>query len=385
MARGQRKPVWFTEAEKSEIWNRIEAGEAVLKIAAGLGHFPSAIRRMQLQTGGVRPPVRHRSERALRPSEREEISRGLSAGRSIRSIAAAIDRSPSTVCREVNRNGGRVRYRAVSADRRALREARRPKVAKLARCHELRQVVEDKLELRWSPRQIAKWLSGHYPNDPEMRVSHETIYMSLFVQGRGALRKELHQALRTGRAIRRPKASLAVKGSLRDMVLISERPAEVDDRAVPGHWEGDLIMGTRKSCIGTLVERTTRFVMLLKLENNTSEAVREAMSRKVLTLPEQLRRSLTWDRGKEMAQHRQFTIETGVQVYFCDPKSPWQRGTNENTNGLLRQYFPKRTSLAGYTEEQLDEVARELNERPRQTLDWMTPSEKLAEVVASTG
>jgi IS30 family transposase len=249
----------------------------------------------------------------------------------------------------------------------------------------LRALVEAKLALRWSPQQISSWLRANYPGDPEMQVSHETIYMSLFVQGRGALRHELHRALRTGRALRRPKKSIREgMGMIPNMVLISERPAEVEDRAVPGHWEGDLIYGSRKTCIGTLVERSTRYVMLLRLRKNTAEEVRWAMSARIVALPTQLRRSVTWDQGKEMSQHLRFTVDTGVQVYFCDPKSPWQRGTNENTNGLLRQYFPRLTDLSRFTQRQLDSVARELNERPRQTLGWMTPSERLAEVVAVT-
>jgi IS30 family transposase len=279
-----------------------------------------------------------------------------------------------------------LRYRACAADRQAQRRARRPKAAKLATCRSLQQLVESKLALRWSPKQISSWLPGAYPSDLEMRVSHETIYMSLYVQGRGALRRELHHALRTGRALRRAKKSLPTgQGKIPNMVLISERPSEVEDRAVPGHWEGDLIMGSRKTCIGTLVERTTRFVLLLKLEKNTAEAVRVAMSAKILTLPAELRCSVTWDRGTEMSQHLRFTVDTGVQVYFCDPKSPWQRGTNENTNGLLRQYFAKGTDLSTHSQADLDTVARELNERPRQTLGWVTPSQRLAEVVALTG
>ena len=380
-----RKPRPFTRAERIEIWDRLAAGETTTLIAADLGRFPSAIRSLQRSTGGVRPAERIRSDRVLSLQEREEISRGLAAGQSLRRIADRLGRAPSTVSREVARNGGRQRYRACEADRRAFRRARRPKVAKLARCRRLRRAVETKLELKWSPAQISQWLAGRYPNDPEMRVSHETIYMSLYVQGRGALRTELHQALRTGRALRRPKHRVtAGQGHIPGMVLISERPAEVEDRAVPGHWEGDLIMGTRKTCIGTLVERSTRYVMLMKLERPTAEQVRLAMAKKVRTLPAELRRSITWDRGKEMAEHMQFTVATGVQIYFCDPKSPWQRGTNENTNGLLRQYFPKLTDLSVYSQAELNAVARQLNERPRQTLGWMTPSEKLAEVVAST-
>jgi IS30 family transposase len=286
----------------------------------------------------------------------------------------------------VERNGGGDRYRAHEADRRAWRRGRRPKTAKLAERRRLREVVEAKLALKWSPQQISNWLRVAYPGDPEMQVSHETIYMSLFVQGRGALRHELHRALRTGRALRRPKKAIRTgMGMIANMVLISERPAEVDDRAVPGHWEGDLIYGSRKTCIGTLVERSTRYVILLKLRKNTAEEVRSAMSTRIVALPAELRRSVTWDQGKEMAQHLRFTVDTEVQVYFCDPNSPWQRGTNENTNGLLRQYFPRLTDLSRFTQRQMDSVARELNERPRQTLGWMTPSQRLAEVVAPTG
>jgi IS30 family transposase len=375
----------FTEAERTEIWERLTKGESGSMVARAFGRFPSAIYAVQRVTGGVRPAERRRRKDALTLTEREEISRGLASRETYRTIAVRLHRAPSTVCREVRRNAGRAQYRACPAERRALQVAHRPKPAKLAQSPRLRAVVEVKLALKWSPQQIAEWLPTAYPADPEMRVSHETIYLSLYVQSRGALRYELHRALRTGRAVRRPKKSLpSVIGKLSNMVLISERPAEVGDRAVPGHWEGDLIMGTRKTCIGTLVERTTRYVMLLKLEKNTAEAVRTAMSRKILRLPAELRRSVTWDQGKEMAEHRRFTVDTGVQVYFCDPKSPWQRGTNENTNGLLRQYFPRLTNLSGYSEGYLDSVARELNERPRQTLGWMTPSQRLADVVAVT-
>ncbi|TMB91770.1 MAG: IS30 family transposase, partial [Chloroflexi bacterium] len=375
----------FTDAERTEIWDRLALGESGRAVAITFGRFPSAIYAVQRVTGGVRPAARRRRKDALTLTEREEISRGLASKETCRTIAARLHRAPSTVCREVQRNAGRARYRACAAERRTLQVARRPKLAKLALCPRLRTAVEAKLALKWSPQQIAEWLPIAYPADPEMRVSHETIYLSLYVQGRGALRYELHRALRTGRAVRRPKKSLpGERGKLRNMVLISERPAEVEDRAVPGHWEGDLIMGTRKTCIGTLVERSTRYVMLLKLEKNTAEAVRTSMSRKIRRLPSELRRSVTWDQGKEMAEHLRFTVDTGVQVYFCDPNSPWQRGTNENTNGLLRQYFPRLTNLSGYSQRHLDAVARELNERPRQTLGWMTPSQRLAEVVAVT-
>jgi len=286
----------------------------------------------------------------------------------------------------VAHNGGRAHYRALRADRQAWDLARRPKPAKLLTCPRLRAEVERLLEERFSPRQISHWLARTHPIDPELRVSHETIYQSLYVQGRGALRKELHQALRTGRAMRRPQARSAIKRRSRipEMVLISERPAEVEDRAVPGHWEGDLIVGSKKSYIGTLVERQTRFVMLLKLANPTAEEVRRAMTTRIKTLPAELRRSVTWDQGNEMALHREFTIATGMPVYFCDPKSPWQRGSNENTNGLLRQYFPKRTDLSVHSQADLNRVARQLNGRPRETLGWMTPLEKMREVVAIT-
>ena len=320
--------------------------------------------------------------------EREEISRGLAAGYSIRAIGEALGRSPSTVCREVNANGGPKKYRALVADRAACRRALRPKRAKLAQCRRLRGVVERKLEAKWSPQQISAWLASQYPDHPEMQVSHETIYQSLFVQSRGALRKELHSCLRSGRAMRRAKAYTkgnVGQGQLKDMVMISERPAEVKDRAVPGHWEGDLIFGKKMTSIGTLVERHSRYVILLKLPNgHGAESVRKAMTKRILTLPAQLRRSITWDQGKEMAEHVRFTVETGVQIYFCDPKSPCQRGSNENTNGLLRQYLPRSSDLSQCTQRELDAIARSLNTRPRQTLGWMTPSQAFAEAVAVT-
>ena len=307
----------------------------------------------------------------------------------MREIAIRLRRSPSTVCREVNANGGSAKYRALDADRRASRQALRPKRAKLSQCRRLRGAVERKLEARWSPEQISSWLAETYPEDPEMQVSHETIYQSLFVQGRGTLRKELHSCLRTGRAMRRAKAYTkggVGQGQLANMVMISERPAEVADRAVPGHWEGDLIFGKKMTAIGTLVERHSRYVMLLKLPNgHSAPAVRKAMTKRIRTLPAQLRRSVTWDQGKEMAEHVQFTIDTGMKVYFCDPKSPWQRGSNENTNGLLRQYLPKSSDLSQCTQRELDAIARSLNTRPRQTLGWMTPSKAFAKAVAMTG
>jgi IS30 family transposase len=378
----------FSEEDRETIWDLRESGVPVKRIAKHLDRQNSSLRRFIADHGGTRPTLRQRSELRLSLEEREEISRGLAAGLSIRAIAEGLERSPSTVCREVNANGGRTKYRALQADRGARKRALRPKRAKLTQCRRLRKAVERKLEALWSPEQISAWLAETYPDDPEMQVSHETIYQSLFVQSRGALRKELHSCLRTGRAMRRAKAYTkggVGQGQLRDMVMISERPAEVADRAVPGHWEGDLIFGRKMTAIGTLVERHSRYVILLKLPNgHGAESVRTAMTKRIRTLPTQLRKSITWDQGKEMAQHVQFTVDTGVQIYFCDPKSPWQRGSNENTNGLLRQYLPKSADLSQCTQRELDAVARSLNTRPRQTLKWMTPSKAFANAVAMT-
>jgi IS30 family transposase len=380
--------VRFSEQDRETIWEMREAGVPVKRIAKHLGRQNSSLRQFIADAGGRRPSARERCELRLSLEEREEVSRGLAAGRSFRMIARGMSRSASTICREVKANGGRAKYRALPADRRAQRRALRPKRAKLVGCRRLRNVVERKLEELWSPQQISGWLAERYPNDPEMQVSHETIYQSLFVQSRGALRKELHSCLRSGRAMRRAKAytkGRVGQGQIRDMVMISERPAEVADRAVPGHWEGDLIFGKKMTSIGTLVERHSRYVILLKLPHgHGAAAVRQAMTKRILTLPAQLRRSITWDQGKEMAEHTQFTIDTGVQIYFCDPKSPWQRGSNENTNGLLRQYLPKSADLSQCTQRELDAIARSLNTRPRQTLGWMTPSHAFANAVATT-
>ena len=361
-------------------------------IARAIGRSSNAVRDLIAKTGGVRPLVPTEwSDARLSLVEREEISRGIVGGESLRHIALRLGRAPSTVSREVAANGGRLSYRACDAHALARLSARRPKTAKLAACPRLRRVVEAKLEKRWSPQQIADWLPRAYPKHPEMRVSHETIYMSLFVQGRGALRQELYRTLRQGRALRCPKGARqpSGKGIINDMVMISERPAEVEDRAVPGHWEGDLISGKGQRSIGTLVERSTRYVMLVRLpDGKSAPAVRKALAKRIVTLPTELRRSITWDQGKELAEHVRFTIDTGVQIYFCDPKSPWQpwqRGSNENTNGLLRQYFPKHSELSGYSQAQLNAVARELNGRPRRTLGGLSPSEAFAEAVASTG
>ncbi len=376
--------VRFTEDERVEVWDRWQAGDAYRLIGRDLGRSAASIRAFVESWGGVRPEPRRRSLRHLSFDEREEISRGVAAGNSLRMVAARLGRAPSTISRELTRNGGRVGYRAHHADRTAWRRARRPKPSKLAENPELRGVVEEKLGEWWSPQQVVLWLKRTYGDNPEMYVSHETIYLSLFVQGKGGLRRELTDCLRTGRAYRRPKVKRAPsgKGQIVDPVMISERPAEVEDRAVPGHWEGDLLMGRRQTAIGTLVERHTRYVMLFPLpDGNTAESVRDALTETVQRLPDHLWKSVTWDQGKEMAQHAQFKVDTGVQVFFCDPKSPWQRGTNENTNGLLRQYFPKGTDMSLLTQADLDKAAHSLNGRPRQTLDGMTPSEKLAEVL----
>jgi IS30 family transposase len=377
---------WSTRAQRAEIRRRVAAGERILDVAIAVGRSKRSVQALVSPFGGIQPRAAVRSPWRLSAAEREEISRGLSSGASLRRIAAGLGRSPSTVSREVAVNGGRRRYRAHRAEDRAVRQARRPRAAKLARQPRLRQAVERLLRDLWSPQQIAWQLRHDHPHDPEMWVSHETIYQSLFVQGRGALRAELHRCLRSGRARRRPAGRARSFGDIRDMVLLSERPAEIEDRAVPGHWEGDLIIGKgARSAIGTLVERQTRFVMLVALpDGRTAEAVRTALVRTIGRLPEQLRGSLTWDRGKEMSEHARFTVDTGIQVYFCDPHSPWQRGSNENTNGLLRQYFPKGSDLSVHSQADLDAVASALNRRPRQTLGWMTPSQALAKVVALT-
>ncbi len=374
----------FTESERAEVWDRRQGGESNRSIGRRLGRSGASIRAMVEASGGVRPAVRRRSIRQLSFDEREEISRGVAAGEPLRALARRLGRAPSTLSREVARNGGRLGYRAHRADRVAWQRARRPKPCKLVENPVLRGVVEELLAERWSPQQIAGRLACTYPDDEEMRVSHETIYLTLFIQARGGLKRELTQHLRTRRANRRPKGARppSGKGQIVDPVMISQRPADVEDRAVPGHWEGDLIMGKRQTAIGTLVERWSRYVMLFPLPHgHTAEAVRLALETTVQRLPNHLWKSLTWDQGKEMAQHATFTVDTGVQVYFCDPKSPWQRGSNENTNGLLRQYFPKGTDMSILTQADLDAAAHSLNGRPRQTLKWMTPSEKLAEAL----
>ena len=374
----------LSAVEQDEVWARWRQGDSLRLIARRLGKRGPSVRAFVLQTGGVQRHPPRRAPRCLNMADREEISRGVAAGESCRQIAVRLGRAPSTVSRELIRNGGRHRYRAQAADAAAFRRAQRPKAAKLVTQPQLRAVVEAKLALRWSPEQIAGWLPLAYPQDPVMRVSHETIYLSLFMQSRGALRRELQRYLRTGRAMRYPRGKRLPqgRGQLRDTLHISQRPAEAADRAVPGHWEGDLVFGRRPSAVGTLVERHSRYVRLFPLPNGfTAERMRPELTTAILRLPQQLRRSLTWDQGREMAEHLRFTVDSGVQVYFCDPRSPWQRGTNENTNGLLRQYLAKSADLGQFDQAALDTIAAELNGRPRQTLGFKTPSQVLAEAL----
>jgi len=382
-----RTRIKYTEEQKAEIWNRWKRGESLRAIGRVFDRPSSSIFVQLAPTGGIRPVARKRSGEALTLSEREEISRGIAARQSMRSIAIHLDRAPSTISREVKRNGGVDRYRASRADKAAWDRAHRPKACKLAMNPELRDAVSIKLELEWSPQQIAGWLKYMYPGDESRQVSHETIYKTLFIQARGALRKELQQHLRSKRAIRKSlhtDKEQDRRGQIPDMVSISERPASVEDRALPGHWEGDLIAGSKNSYIATLVERHTRYVMLMKVDDRKTETVINALIKHSKRLPEELYQSLTWDRGKELTDHKRFTLATDVKVYFCDPSSPWQRGSNENTNGLLRQYFPKGTDLSVHSQEHLDFIARRLNERPRQTLNFRTPAERFNACVAST-
>lgn len=378
----------FTAAEKTEMWERWQRGETTRAIGRAIGKLGSSVHHQLAHTGGIRPRPRRRSKLALTLSEREEISRGIASQRSMRVIARLLGRSPSTVSREVKRHGGYDEYRASKADRQAWERARRPKRCQLARYPRLREAVAGKLEMQWSPEQIAGWLKRAYPDNGSYHVSHETIYRSLFVQARGALKKELLAQLRSKRTIRRSRQASQKgigRGQIADMVSIRERPASVEDRAVPGHWEGDLLAGSKNSYIATLVERHTRYVMLVKVSSKQTQEVIPALIEHARTLPTEMSKSLTWDRGKEMADHRSFTLATDIDVYFCDPQSPWQRGSNENTNGLLRQYFPKGTDLSVHSQEHLDFIARRLNERPRKTLEFETPAERFSACVASTG
>ena len=371
-----------------EIWARYRAGETVTAMSQGLGRPAATIYNIIYARGGVAPVPRRRAVQALTVDEREMISRGLAAGDSCRRIAHTLGRAPSTISREIRRNAGATEYRAGAADYRAWHTARRPKDCRLAQAAPLRAVVARKLEARWSPQQISGWLMTAYPDVPAMQVSPETIYRTLFLQTRGTLRRELTAYLRTYRPLRRSKKTTRATrgvGQIAHAISIRERPASVDDRAIPGHWEGDLIQGAHQSYIGTLVERWSRYVHLVRVTGKDTETVTAALIREVQRLPAGLMATLTWDRGKEMAGHQRFTVATDVAVYFCDPKSPWQRGTNENTNGLLRQYFPDGMDLSRFTQRQLDAVARQLNTRPRKTLGYKTPAAMLLEAVASTG
>ena len=370
----------LTAGERAELWERWRSGQSLSDIGRALGKPPTSVFSYLHSRGGIPPVPRRRSPRALTIAEREEVSRGLSMGASLRSIARQLARPPSTVWREVERNRGRVRYRAAEADERAWKQARRPKICKLAQLSRLRCVVAEKLQADWSPAQITGWLRENFADDPRMTVSHETIYRSLFVQARGVLKKELLSHLRFRRKMRHSK-NATNKGKPHGLITgatsIRERPAEVEDRAVPGHWEGDLLCGARNSYIATLVERHSRFTMLVKVKSKETETVVAALTKQVNKLPLELRRSLTWDRGMEMAHHRTFSIATDVNVYFCDPQSPWQRGSNENTNGLLRQYLPHGTDLTLFSQANLNTVARRLNTRPRKTLGFKTPAATL--------
>ena len=385
----KRRPrIYYSESQKALMWDRWQRGDSLQQIAQLFDRNHSSIHPILAEAGGIRPAQRHRSRLALTLADREEISRGVAAGYSIRSLAASLGRSPSTISRELRRNGGQGCYRASQADQAAWDRAHRPKTCKLVENRSLAHIVAGKLQLRWSPEQIAGWLKRTYPGDEHYQVSHETIYRSLFVQARGALKKELVQHLRRTRVMRRSRHHTQKTddhGRITGTVSISERPATVDDRAVPGHWEGDLLFGSRNSQIATLVERHTRYVMLVKVDGKDTETVITALIKHAHKLPQELYQSLTWDRGIEMADHKRFTLATDIKVYFCDPQSPWQRGSNENTNGLLRQYFPKGTDLSAYSQAKPNAVARQLNERPRKTLNYETPAERFGQSVASTG
>jgi len=384
----QRPRIYYTEAQKALMWDRWQKGETMASIARLFDRGHSSIQGIFAETGGIRPAPRRRSRFALTLADREEISRGVVAGQSIRSIAASLGRAPSTVSREITRNGGWEDYRASEADQAAWDRARRPKICKLVQNRRLARIVAAKLQRAWAPEQIAGWLKRSFSDDENYQVSHETIYRSLFIQARGALKKALLQHLRRTRGMRRSRhhtQKTADHGRITDTVSIRERPASAEDRAVPGHWEGDLLCGSHNSQIATLVERQTRYVMLAKIDGQDTETVINALIKHAHKLPRELYKSLTWDRGKEMADHKRFTLATDIKVYFCDPHNPWQRGSNENTNGLLRQYFPKGTDLSVHSQAKLNAVARQMNERPRKTLDYETPAERFSQCVASIG
>jgi IS30 family transposase len=385
----KRRPrIYYTESQKALMWERWRKGESLQRIAELFDRNHSSVERILAETGGIQPAQRRRSRLALTLAEREEISRSVATGQSIRSVATRLGRAPSTISREIMRNGGQECYRASQADQAAWDRGRRPKTCSLAENRSLAHIVAGKLQLLWSPEQIAGWLKRTYPDDETFQVSHETIYRSLFIQARGVLKKELLQHLRRTRAMRRSRHHTQKsddRRKIRDAVSISERPATAEDRAVPGHWEGDLLCGNRSSQIATIVERQTRYLMLVKVASKDAETFANALVKNARKLPQELYKSLTWDRGTEMAGHKRFTLATDIQVYFCDPRSPWQRGTNENTNGLLRQYFPKGTDISTYSQAKLNAVARKLNERPRKTLNYETPAQQFHQLVASIG
>jgi len=377
----------LSATQRADMWKQWKAGQSLNAIGRALGKDHVVIQLLLARHGGIAPAARCRSRRVLTLAEREDISRGIASGCSMRVIAQRLSRACSTVSREVARHGGLPLYRASQADQQAWQSALRPQPCRLATQRKLQEIVASKLMLDWSPEQISGWLKRQYPNDESLRVSHETIYRSLFIQARGALKQELVRHLRSQRRIRRSRHSSIhghSQGKIVDAISIRERPAEVEDRAIPGHWEGDLLRGARNSHVATLVERHSRFCMLVKVPGKDTATVVAALSQHVRGLPATLRRSLTWDRGLEMAQHKSFTMATDVQVYFCDPQSPWQRGSNENTNGLLRHYLPKKADLSCYSQSELDEIALRLNQRPRKTLGFQTPADKLQASVAST-
>lgn len=384
----RRTRIIYSAKQKELMWERWKKGDTLHDIGRLFDRGHSSIQRILQDAGGIRPAVRKRSRRSLTLAEREVISRGLAMELSMRTIASQLGRSPSTVSREINRNGGYACYRATAAENAAWQRTLRPKACKLVGRFNLIRVITRKLKCQWSPEQIAGWLKRQYPNDKNYHVSHETIYKSLFIQARGVLKKELLTCLRSQRVMRRSRhASLKRKGlgGIVDAISISERPASVEDRAVPGHWEGDLIAGPNNSYIATLVERHSRYVMLAKVESRHTDTVIQALIKQSRKLPRELYKSLTWDRGSELSGHKNFTLATDIDVYFCDPYSPWQRGSNENTNRLLRQYFPKGTDLSIHSQAKLSAVARQLNERPRKTLEYETPAERFNACVASTG
>lgn len=384
----KRRPrIIYTAQQRALMWEQYQKGSSLNDIARLFDRHHSSVSRIIGEHGGIRPNDKQRAKNHLTLDEREEISRGISASLSMRAIASKLNRPPSTISREINRNDGYDNYRAVHADKAAWNRAERPKVCKLASNKKLALLVARKLRCAWSPQQIAGWLQRVYPNNEDLKVSHETIYKTLYIQARGALKKELQKCLRSKRIMRYSRhATLKNKGhgKISDGLTISERPESVEDRIVPGHWEGDLIKGCNNSYIATLVERHSRYIMLVRVESSKTKTVIEALIKNAKKLPRKMYKSLTWDRGYEITNHKAFTRATKIPVYLCDPYCPWQRGSNENTNRLLRQYFPKGTDLSVHSQQKLSSVARKLNERPRKILEYETPTEKFNLCVAST-